>query len=225
MPLIEHIISLYAPHRCLGCDAEEDTLLCEGCAATVPRVPSRCYKCRAVTKGSETCKKCQTTTPLKHVYVAAHYDDQLVRHLLRATKYERAQAGVRTMTMFMLPTLPSLATEPLLVAVPTATSRVRQRGYDQAVLLTRQLKERAGLQSVRLLARIGQAHQVGAGRAERLKHLQGSFRPVHINKIRGAHILLVDDVLTTGATLETAARVLKKAGAKQIDAVVLAQAG
>jgi predicted amidophosphoribosyltransferase len=55
--------------------------------------------------------------------------------------------------------------------------------------------------------------------------LQGAFRVTRPKEVAGKHIILVDDVLTTGATLETAARVLKKAGAKQVDAIVFSQAG
>jgi predicted amidophosphoribosyltransferase len=72
--------------------------------------------------------------------------------------------------------------------------------------------------------RIGQAHQVGAGRAQRKKQLDGVFRPRHIERIKGQHIILVDDVLTTGATLESAARTLRRAGAAQVDAWVFAKA-
>jgi predicted amidophosphoribosyltransferase len=74
------------------------------------------------------------------------------------------------------------------------------------------------------LRRIGQAHQVGANRAERLRQLRGAFRLAHAEALRGKHIVLVDDVLTTGATLETAARALKRAGASRVSAIVFTQA-
>jgi predicted amidophosphoribosyltransferase len=54
--------------------------------------------------------------------------------------------------------------------------------------------------------------------------LQSAFRPIRAETIRGRHIVLIDDVLTTGATLEVAARTLKRAGAKRVSAIVLAQA-
>ena len=66
--------------------------------------------------------------------------------------------------------------------------------------------------------------QVGANRRERLRQLHSAFRVVRPDVVRGRHIVLVDDVLTTGATLETAARVLLNAGAARVSAVVLAQA-
>lgn len=111
----------------------------------------------------------------------------------------------------------------IIVPVPTATSRVRQRGYDQATVLARRLARKQRLPYARLLARLGQAHQVGAGRAERVSHLKDAFRAIRVAHIQGAHILLIDDVCTTGATLESAARTLRAAGAKRVDALVFAQ--
>lgn len=220
---LEYIISLYAPHRCLGCGTEGASLLCADCTVLLSVVPSRCYACKCISNSFKTCKRCRKSSPLSHVYVAAHYDEEVVRKLLYVTKYERARPGIDSMVERMAPLLGSVPPEALLVPVPTASSRVRQRGYDQAVLLAKGLSRRTGKQSVRLLARMGQAHQVGAGRMQRLQHLQGAFRPVQLRHIPGAHIVLVDDVLTTGATLVAAARILKEAGAAEVDAVVFAQ--
>ena len=93
------------------------------------------------------------------------------------------------------------------------------------MLLARAISREWGLDVADVLVRLGQAHQVGSNRRDRLLHLKGAFRVQHAARIRGAHVVLVDDVLTTGATIETAARVLKKAGAKRVDAIIFSQAG
>ncbi|QQS18974.1 ComF family protein [Candidatus Saccharibacteria bacterium] len=153
------------------------------------------------------------------------YYDDLAKELLHHAKYERARSGIVEISELMAPLLQSLPADSLFVPVPTATSRVRQRGYDQAAVLAKELSAVSGLAKCDALARLGQAHQVGAGRKERLEHLKGAFRVLKPKDITGRHIILVDDVLTTGATLETAARLLKKSGAHRVDAIVFCQAG
>lgn len=126
------------------------------------------------------------------------------------------------MAGFMQETLPYLD-DALIVPIPTATIRLRRRGYDHTRLLARQLSRLLGLPYATALARLGQSRQVGTKRTERISQLAGAFYVKNAGLIKGAHILLVDDVVTTGATLEEAARTLKRAGAKTVDAAVFAQ--
>jgi len=137
-------------------------------------------------------------------------------------KFTGAQAAAVEMAQLMKMSIRGLSG--VLVPVPTATSRVRGRGYDQAVLLTRALSRETGSPSVNCLRRSGQDEQVGAGRERRSKQLQGVYRCASPSSVRGKHVVLVDDVLTTGATLDAAARALKLAGAARISALVFAQA-
>jgi ComF family protein len=110
----------------------------------------------------------------------------------------------------------------VLVPVPTATSRVRARGYDQSKLLARAVARRQSLPVLNCLARHGQTHQVGATRQQRLSQLSTAFRVIRPARLAGRHVILVDDVTTTGATLELAAQKLLAAGARRVDAVTFA---
>jgi len=221
--IIEQIVRIFAPHLCVGCGAEEDKLLCRACRTALLPVPSRCYRCKAATERYKVCLDCARHTPLEQVVVGAQYQG-LAQELVHHMKYERAQAGIHEIADLLAPLLSNLPEGVVVTSVPTATSRVRARGYDHARLLARALSRLGTLPCQTLLMRMGQAHQVGASRAERLKQLQGTLRPIHAERIRGRHIVLIDDVLTTGATLETAARALKRAGAQSVGALVFAEA-
>jgi ComF family protein len=147
----------------------------------------------------------------------------MAKALIQRFKFHYAQGAAQPIARLMADTLPFFTRNTVIVHVPTATVRRRQRGFDHAELLAHQLARSLYLPRVTLLARLGQSRQVGAKRQQRQQQLSESFYPQKPYLIKGAHILLVDDITTTGATLEAAAKVLKQAGAKRIDAVVFAQ--
>ena len=220
--LMDTIARLYAPYICVGCGAEGPTLLCQGCVMGLSSVPPRCYYCRQVSRGYETCVTCRKRSRLSQVFVLAPYDGDL-KEVIHVFKYERASGAVKQLGDLLTPLLQEIAGDYVLVPAPTATSRVRQRGYDHAVLLARRLAKNSGKSMVEALARTGQAHQVGSDRKARFAHAKGAFRVRLPQKVADRHVVLVDDILTTGATLNEAARVLRKAGAKKVSAIVLAQ--
>jgi ComF family protein len=221
MFMLERLISVVAPHNCLVCGVE-GSLVCAWCKPGVPEtVPSRCFRCHTSTTDYATCAKCRRQSPLKHVWVSSEYT-ALPKKLVRSFKFERAQAAAPIIAEYMHELMPFLS-DILLVPVPTASSRLRYRGYDHIKLLTKQLSKTTNLPYDPALTRQGQSRQVGAKRNERLAQLSGSFRVVHADIIKHAKILLVDDVLTTGTTLSEVAKTLKQAGAKEVNAVVFAQ--
>jgi predicted amidophosphoribosyltransferase len=118
----------------------------------------------------------------------------------------------------------SLSKGVLITHVPATAAHIRERGYDQAALLARQLARRSGAQHAALLARSGKSHQLGATRYERLEQLKYALRTRQPDLIHGQRILLVDDVLTTGASIRAATAALQDAGAATVDVLVFAQA-
>jgi len=220
MSLLDRFIAIIAPHRCVGC-GDEGQLLCVDCRHELTPVPARCYRCRALTKLSRTCQSCRGSSGLYRVTVGTNYET-IAKELIWRFKFSGAQAAAGQMAEY-LASIYLGGADILVVPVPTASKRVRQRGYDQAQVLARELAQLLGRRYLPCLTRTGQQHQVGASRHQRLVQLAGAFR-VSTSGVAGAHILLVDDVLTTGATLQAAARVLKDAGAKRVEALVFAQA-
>ena len=113
-----------------------------------------------------------------------------------------------------------------LVAVPLAPSRQRQRGFNQAHLLARELGRQLELPVLDDTCRRVRATalQTGLTRAQRLENVRGSFAPgPRAHLLAGRDILLIDDVLTTGATLSACARTLGRAGARRICALTVAR--
>jgi ComF family protein len=221
MNLLEALIAKIAPHACLACSTE-GTLLCAACSGLLAAIQPRCFRCLQPSPDYLTCPACLSTSNLHSVGVATVYSD-VAKSLVWKLKLAGAQSAATIMAKHMAVLGKNSAPNTLIVPVPTATSRVRQRGYDQAKLLARELSRQTGLPYGHCLARHGQAHQHGLDRQQRLTQLSTAFRVRRASLIKNRHVILVDDVTTTGATLEAAAAVLQQAGATRIEAVVFAQ--
>ena len=180
-------------------------------------MPSRCFRCRCLTGEYAACRSCRS--PLRHVWVTTEYDG-LARQPLHSYKFQRARAAAATLAQNITDTLPYLPSDTVVTYVPTATKRMRVRGYDHAELIAREVAEMKSLPFRRLASRLTQSRQVGASRAVRLKQLDGAFGLVDEAPRR---VLIIDDVVTTGATLEAMAVLLRRAGARDVSAAVFAQ--
>lgn len=168
------------------------------------------------------CPTCKRTIPLQHVWIATEYLG-LAKELVRALKFGYKRQAASIMAHYMQDVLPLIDEQTLIVPIPTAATRVRQRGFDQTRLIALELSKHTGLEQVHCLRRMGKTRQVGAKRTKRLKQLEDALWVADGAKIRGRKILLIDDVVTTGATITAAAKTLKQAGAKSVGAIVFAQ--
>lgn len=121
---------------------------------------------------------------------------------------------------------PALETADLVIAMPLSAPRLRERGFNQAHVLAKQLAP--GKANAHILRRAGDGahHQVGASREERLNFAQDVFwvAPDQIANLQQKRVVLVDDVMTTGATVSAAATVLKHAGVAHVTGLVFARA-
>ena len=223
MSVFESVISVLAPHYCISC-GQEGTLLCNDCINTIDiSQAEKCYRCNKPSLGSQTCKSCRSKTSLDHVYIRSEYQG-LSKELVQMLKFKRVKQASRVIADLLIEALPKSLEGLVIVAVPTASSRYRQRGYDQSVLIAKHLSKITGLPFYPCLKRVGQTRQVGTKKSLRQEQMKNAFRVVNKEKIIGSKILLIDDVLTTGSTLESAARVLQSAGAKSVDGLVFAKA-
>ena len=228
MSVLEVLVGWLAPPQCVVCD-EEGASLCTSCAA-VEILPygERCFSCGSVSSLSRTCERCRSSAP-RHVWVATHYENAAKR-LVQIYKFGHQRVAVDSLSLLMMTSLLDFNSigdlqvlDYLIVPVPTATSRVRQRSFDHSALLARQLGHNLKLQYINALARLGQSRQLGSARPRRLTQLDGKFIVRYPRLIAGRNILLVDDVVTTGATLKAATKALRAGGAARVDALVFAK--
>lgn len=217
-----------APARCAVCGAWPAQPLCEGCTAHFAQVRARCRLCAVqVPEGVETCGAClREPPPLAACFAAVPYAYPW-SGLVARFKFN-GQPGWAALFARRMAAIPGLDEElrrtDVLLPMPLAPRRLAERGFNQALLLARALDARRT--DAHLLLRLRETGpQAALDRKAREANVGGAFglEPLRAQDVRGAAVLLVDDVMTSGASLHAAARVLLGAGAGRVAAVVLAR--
>ncbi len=226
MSIFETAIGWLAPPECLLCGAEH-TAFCELCAeAEILPYGEHCAFCGAVSPSGQTCRTCHRMSAPNRVWIATDYQGA-AQTVLQAYKFGHLRAAADSLAALMVGTFCfynlELPSDYLVVSVPTATVRRRARGFDHADLLAQKIAAKLNLDYYPALSRLGQTRQVGAKRAQRQKQQAQAYRVRRPDKLKGRRILLIDDVVTTGATLRAATKTLRQAGAKKVDALVFAK--
>lgn len=200
--------------------------VCESClrAGEPIAVEDFCARCgRAAPGGLQPCAECRLQPPdYDSARSLAHYQ-AVPRGLVHLLKYGKVLA-VADFIADQLERLP-LPPADLVVPVPLGRRRRRQRGFNQSERIARPLARRRSLpcRPDSLLRRKDTPPQAGLSAEQRAANLRGAFR-AHARRVAGQRVLLVDDVLTTGATACACARALKSAGAREVHLVTFARA-
>ncbi|KAF1695328.1 amidophosphoribosyltransferase [Pseudoxanthomonas koreensis] len=219
------------PARCLVCTGPgEDGLdLCLACRQALPVEAHACRRCALPLPplplpADGLCGRClRQPSPLQATHAAFAYAAPLDR-LLPRYKFHHDLAAGRLLAQLMVPALAGADRPQALVPVPLHRRRLRERGYDQALELARPLARSLGLPlQAGLLRRLRSTLPQSELDADaRHANLRGAFE-ARCHGTPPAHVALVDDVMTTGATLHAAAQALRRAGVTRVDAWVCAR--
>jgi ComF family protein len=218
------------PSQCAFCHAWPSRRVCDACAARFAQPAHRCDRCALrVPPGVAVCGACLRAPPLLDRCLAAVDYAYPWASALADFKFRGDPGWAGALAQFLrdIPGMvPTLEAVDCVLPVPLSAERLRERGFNQAALLARHLAG-ARADHATLLRLHATEAQSGLPRAERLRNLRGAFavEPARSSAVAGKRVMLVDDVMTTGATLQAAAEALRAAGAAHITAAVLARTG
>jgi ComF family protein len=237
--LWNYFLDVIYPPACCHCGSlAASNTFCSACIARIvlPRAPY-CQHCgvpfRTRNDGNHTCGRCITDPPAfgmaraAAIYDAAAPADQPLKSILQRYKYNRDVALAAPLAKLMERECPFKLTDyDVIVPVPLHLSRLRWRGFNQASLLARRIVTGTRVPvDVFSLERARETQpQVDLDEKERRRNVAAAFRVSRRERIRQRRVLLVDDVYTTGSTVNECSRVLRDAGASAVDVLVLARA-
>ena len=234
------ILDVLFPPVCLGCfknleekteeKSKETQCLCDDCRKSILiNSAFLCPACGARLADNKLLCNHSREIPRYILGAATKYDNPVVNNLIHYFKYENFQnlASLLSELIFeFLSRTDFVVSNFILIPIPLHSSRERQRGYNQSKLLAGILSDKLRINLVDGLKRTkrtkpqAQAKKSGA----REKNIKDCFEAINLNRIKGKNILLVDDVFTSGATINEAVKVLRNAGARKIAALVIAKA-
>ena len=225
--LYHWLIDLCLPPCCVVCGKVE-TWLCENCVSKIPLLGANiCPQCGRPWTAKGVCHRC-IATPLSIAPVrSAYLYSGSIRDAIHAFKFRGARSLSTLLAQRMAQVWISYVMQSdVLVPVPLHPKREQQRGYNQAALLARELGRVLNVPVVEgeLVRMRNTSSQTHLNREERLKNVAGAFACLTEDRFAGKHVTLIDDITTTGATLEACALALVEYGAGKVGAFTLARA-
>jgi ComF family protein len=216
---------LLFPPRCVGC-RRVGAWLCAECLTQVPRVePPFCARCGDAVVAGGLCARCRTSPLQIECIRSVVYFEGVLREAVHRLKYSGHTALAEPLgdLMILYWTQHPMPAD-VVVPVPLHAARLRERGYNQAALLACEMARRVGLvvDEQVLVRQRATAPQVELDARQRKENVRAAFR-CSSNRLAGKQVLLIDDVCTTGATLEACAVALYEGGARGVQALTLAR--
>lgn len=215
MDIVKKILKLIFPTLCIGCKKEGEPI-CEDCFRSIKTLQTQqCPICYCTNENGEVCVPCSAFSYIDGLLVACSYkENPVLRDAIHIFKYE----GAKDIAPLLSSLFPKISSG-TLCPIPLHKKRQKWRGYNQSQLLAEKLAKGSGLKIDNCLERVKfRIPQMELKREERLKNMEGAFRAL---PPLPEEITLVDDVATTLATLQSAAKELKKKGVQKVNGIVL----
>ena len=214
------------PKRCPLCAARVNRGFCADCLELLPWIMTGCEICGTELLEAGVCGGCQSRRPYyDHAVIPFKYREPVSGQiqLLKYNDQLRYATSLGAMICRRVWKDPTPAPD-LLIPVPLHRARLRQRGFNQALEIARRIGAELGVEvSHSLLERIkNTVSQTGLGKRQRRSNVKGAFKALAL--IQHAHVALVDDVVTSGSTVNAAARALKRAGVERVSVWAAAKA-
>lgn len=206
--------------------------LCAACEADLPANTPACPVCAQPLSGESAatlqCGACLRRSPLVDASYCPFRYAYPLDHLVRGMKYQGAVAQGRVLSELLARRIQATRTAALpdlIVPVPLAQRRFRERGYNQAIELARHVGKRLKIPiRADLVVRTRETREQAAlNKRERRRNIRGAFAAA--GKLSAVHVAIVDDVITTGSTVNELAKVLRQAGAEKVEVWAIARAG
>jgi len=187
----------YRDDSCLICGREESNLLCKDCSSKF--------------KNTDKPIEIYIQDEAFKVYSYAYYGNAL-RELMLRFKYKKEYQAAKLFSMFLYEKIKEIGLKPdVITFIPIRNENRKKRGYNQCELIGKELSKLTGIRLSELLTiNEGAKDQIGLSPMERFKNMEGKFRCILLSEFKDKNILLIDDVITTGATVYQGALMLKK---------------
>lgn len=217
--MLDWLIGLVAPHYCCSC-GRIGKILCHNCKYNiVSEKKNCCLVCGQVARANGLCRFCHP--PYDRAWLVGERSGALST-LINLYKFNNLKSACKDLADLVDQVLPQLPVETVLVPVPTVPAHIRQRGYDHVMLIAKKIAKTRKLPLWSVIYRQTKTKQRQAGAKQRQFQASQAFgvsKKLDKNKI----YLLLDDVMTTGATINYATKALKKAGARQVWIIIIAR--
>ena len=224
--VVDRALNVLFPQSCIGC-GRTGSYVCTLCERQLPRiVPPVCPRCGCPQASTILCPVCAQTAGTISAIRSPFRFESIARKAIHELKYHNLRAIAPTLAGYLVTCLSETGYEPdMITPVPLHSTRMRQRGYNQSFLLACEVGRRTGIPvSSEALTRVkaGTSQVRTSSMEERRRNVSDAFT-CNSSLISGKRILVIDDVCTTGATLESCAQSLQRAGAIEVQGLTVAR--